>query len=75
MADNGINDSPSLVAVSIGFLLGGADADTAKEAADIVVVNNDLCRIPEAIRLSRMNSMTPPRNIAIALEIKAVFSC
>ena len=53
--------------------MGGAGTDTAMEAADVVIMNDDLRRIPETIQLSRRTHDILWQNIAIALGIKAVF--
>ena len=53
--------------------MGGAGTDTAMEAADVVIMNDDLRRIPELIRLSRKTHAVLWQNISLALGIKAVF--
>jgi len=53
--------------------MGAAGTDTAMEAADIVIMNDDLRRIPEAIRLSRTTHRVLWQNIILALGIKAIF--
>jgi Cd2+/Zn2+-exporting ATPase len=47
--------------------MGAAGTDTAMEAADIVVMNDDLRRIPNVIRLSRLTHAVPWQNIVFAI--------
>ena len=67
---DGINDAPVLARADIGVSMGALRSDAAIEAADIVLMDDSLARLPEAIRIAKKTRCIVIQNIVFALGIK-----
>ncbi|MDE7168579.1 MAG: heavy metal translocating P-type ATPase, partial [Mucispirillum sp.] len=68
-----INDAPVIAMADIGVSMGGIGADAAIETADMVIMNDSLLKIYDAVKIAKKTKAIIWQNIIFALAVKALF--